>query len=143
MIRMATYDDLPELLRMGEEFFNHSGYTDSGEFNVKLVIDVLSSLIENGTLLITDGGMIGWMVTPMYMTGEPMASELFWWVDEDKRTSGVGRDLLKTMERLVEADGINIINMVSLEAMDGQRVGALYASLGYKLKEYTYSRRIK
>jgi len=55
MIRLATKNDIPELLRMGKEFFDASGYGDITSFNEEDTTVLINKLIGEGFLL-TDGG---------------------------------------------------------------------------------------
>ena len=140
MIRDATLDDIPELLRMGREFYNVSGYSDLGEYNPDLLIKTIEILINSGTLLITDGGMIGWLNFPLYMTGDIVSQELFWWVDEEKRSTGISKKLLKCAEEKSKEQGAKAMMMLCLDRLDGDRVGKMYEHFGYTPRETTYMR---
>ena len=135
---------MPELLRMGELFFNASGYADITTFNKKDTTTLLTKLIEERWLL-TDGStaMLGFVVFPMFMNAfTSISQELFWWVDESSRGSGVGVEILKAAEELSKEYGADVMAMLSLEDLNGQKVSKLYESLGYKRKEQTYMRSL-
>ena len=142
MIRLAIFEDIPNLLRMGELFFNDSGYGEITSFNKNDTEITLKSLIDLGTLL-TDGksSMIGFLVFPLFMNQKTMMSqELFWWVDEDKRGTRIGIDLLKQAEKISKENGATVMNMLSLNDLNGEKVNKLYERLGYKRKEQSYMR---
>ena len=142
MIRLATLDDMPELLRMGESFFNASGYSDITTFNKKDTKDLLGRLIDDG-LLLTDGktSMLGFVVFPMFMNNQTIvAQELFWWVDEKSRKSGIGIEILKRAEDLAKEYGATVMMMLSINELDGDRVNKLYERLGYKQREQSFMR---
>lgn len=142
MIRLAKLEDMPNLLRMGELFFNDSGYGEITSFNKSDTEITLKSLIGLGTLL-TDGksSMIGFLVFPLFMNQKTMMSqELFWWVDEDKRGTRIGIDLLKQAEKISKENGATVMNMLSLNDLNGEKVNKLYERLGYKRKEQSYMR---
>jgi GNAT superfamily N-acetyltransferase len=144
MIRLATVSDMPELLRMGRSFFDASGYSEIAKFNSDDTKATLISLIEQGSLL-TDGsgGMIGYLVFPLYMDNSSIvAQELFWWVDESERKSSLGVNLLKEAEKNAKHQGANTMMMLSLNKLNGSKVNSLYESLGYTKREQTYMRAI-
>jgi ribosomal protein S18 acetylase RimI-like enzyme len=142
MIRLAKKDEMQNLLRMGESFFHASGYGAITEFNRRDTEKLIVNLIELGTLL-TDGknGMIGFVIYPLFMNNSTlMSQELFWWVDEDRRGSKVGLQLLRAAEEISKESGADVMNMLSLNELDGEKVNSLYRRLGYKSKEQSYMR---
>jgi GNAT superfamily N-acetyltransferase len=144
MIRLATKQDMSELLRMSESFFNASGYSDMTTFNKTDSEATITHLIENKWLL-TDGksSMLGFVVFPMFMNSSTMvAQELFWWVDKESRGSGVGVKILKKAEDLAKNQGAVAMLMLSLNDFNGDRIDKLYEKLGYKRKEQTYMRTL-
>jgi len=144
MIRLATLEDMAELLRMGEAFFNASGYADFTTFDKKDTTTLVTKLIDEGWLL-TDGksAMIGFVVFPMFMNSSTIISqELFWWVDEEARKTGVGIEILKKAEDLSKEHGASVMAMLSLNDLDGEKVNKLYEKLGYKQREQSYMRAL-
>ena len=142
MIRLAVKSDMPELLRMSQAFFNVSGYSDITTLDADDAEIILTSLIESNTLL-TDGesAMLGFMVFPMYFNhNTTMAQELFWWVDEDKRKSGVGLKLLRAAEKQAKELGAESMMMISIADLDGEKVNKLYKAMGYKPQESIFMR---
>ena len=142
MIRLATQEDIPELLRMSESFFNASGYAELTTFDESDSESTLNNLIEKGWLL-TDGNhaMLGFVVFPMFMNSSTIiAQELFWWVDEEARKTGAGIKILSKAEKLAKEHGAKALMMLSLNDLNGKKVNKLYESLGYKQKEQTYMR---
>ncbi len=141
-VRLATVDDLPNILRMGEDFFNASGYKDISSFNKEDTHELLIKLINNGTLL-TDGNtsILGFIVFPLFMNTKCLvAQELFWWVDKEARKTGTGIKLLKLAESIAAQQGATAMLMLSLKSLDGDRVNKLYNKLGYSEREQTYMR---
>lgn len=141
-IRKATQSDMSELLRMGEAFFNASGYSDITSINLSDTESLLSSLIDQGTIL-TDGknAMIGFVIFPMFLNNETMVSqELFWWVDEEKRNTRVGIEILKEAEKTSKAMGAKVMMMLSIKELNGDKVNRIYQRMGYTEREQTYMR---
>lgn len=144
MIRPAVSGDMPELLRMGELFFNASGYNEMTDINLNDVELLLRKLIDAGTL-ITDGkgGMIGFVIFPLFMNASYLVSqELFWWVDEEQRKSGLGIDLLSQAENLSKELGAKQMIMLSLKKLHGDRISKLYNSRGYQERENSFMRAL-
>lgn len=144
MIRLATLEDMPQLIRMGEAFFNASGYASITSFNEADTSLLLEKLINEGWLL-TDGksAMLGFVVFPMFMNCSTVISqELFWWVDEAARGSGIGVDILKKAEDLSKECGASVMVMLSLDELNGDRVSKLYNKLGYKKREQSHMRKL-
>jgi hypothetical protein len=142
MIRTAETNDLPNLLRMSESFFNVSGYAELTTFNVADSEELLIRLIELGTIL-TDGknAMLGFVIFPLFMNKQTiMSQELFWWVDKEIRGTTAGIKLLKMAEKISKESGATVMNMLSLENLDGEKVNKMYSKLGYKRKEQSYMR---
>ncbi len=142
MIRLATLEDMSQLLRMGESFFNASGYSDITTFNKDDSEKLLINLIDKEWLL-TDGvsTLLGFVVFPMFMNNDTIiAQELFWWVDEDKRKTGIGIEILKKAEDIAREHGATTMMMLSLKKLDGEKVNKLYKSLGYEEREQSYMR---
>ena len=52
MIRLAKIEDMPEILRMGESFFNASGYGEITTFNEKDTESLVRKLIREDLLLL-------------------------------------------------------------------------------------------
>lgn len=144
MIRLATIEDMPQLLRMGEAFFNSSGYDDFTSFNKSDAESTLNNLIQ-GESLLTDGknAMLGYVVFPMFLNASTMvAQELFWWVDESARSSKLGIQILKAAEDLARFQGATAMMMLSIKELDGEKVNKLYSRLGYREREQTYMRAL-
>jgi hypothetical protein len=142
MIRTAETNDLPNLLRMSESFFNVSGYAELTTFNVADSEELLIRLIELGTIL-TDGknAMLGFVIFPLFMNKQTiMSQELFWWVDKEIRGTTAGIKLLKMAEKISKENGATVMNMLSLEDLNGEKVNKMYSKLGYKRKEQSYMR---
>lgn len=144
MIRLAKVDDMKQLLRMGKAFFDVSGYGQITDFSYSDTEIVLLSLIEQESLLIDgSGGMIGFLVFPMFMNSSyKLSQELFWWVDEDKRKTKLGVELLKAAEVQSKKLGADSMIMLSINDLNGDKVNNLYESLGYKRQEQTYMRTL-
>lgn len=140
MIREATAIDVPRLVAMGCEFLHTTAYRDFLDDNPMQMATLADHLIgsDQGVVLVADHGgeltgMIGLLVAPHHLSAEPVAMEAFWWAS----TPGDGVRLLKASEDWARAQGAVAMQMVAPD----ERVGALYARMGYQLIEHGYMRR--
>jgi GNAT superfamily N-acetyltransferase len=141
-MRMAMPEDKPRVMRMIKDFFDDSGYQDLGEFNPDTVGQVVDGLILNETLIVTDGGMLGWVNFPVFVTGQQVSQELFWWVDKENRSSGIGRSMIKMAEEKAKEQGSTAMMMLYLDELEGEKVGKMYGRMGYKPRERTFMRSL-
>lgn len=132
-MRPATVDDLPRLLEMGRKFHAQSGMAFG--FDDSAVSELLTALIANGCVLMTERGVIGGMLNPAYC--DPawvMAVELFWWAEGD------GLLLLKGFEEWAESVGASEVRMTSLASLP--RADAILRRKGYAPAEISYQKVI-
>lgn len=140
MIREATLEDLPEILRMGELFCHEAGLP----FDLSSVIETVRGLIESpsSAVFVGDGAMAGVLSYPMFMdTSSLCAEELFWWVDEENRSTGIGGALVLKIEEWARTMGASRVLMSGL-AGSPAHVGSFYEKSGYELLEIKYFKEI-
>lgn len=100
--------------------------------------ELMTMLIEapHGLILVSGSdeitGMIGVVATRHPVSGEPVMSELFWYVAPKAR--GRGARLLIEAERWARANGI----AKSLVASPSREVSSLYRRLGYQRLEVQF-----
>ena len=136
---MATTDDLNEIIRMGTAFADALGE----ESDIDSIEDTAINLMDSdiGVLLIEDHAMAGALVVPNFFDiNRLIATELFWWVDEDHRGNGVGKRLLDGLESWARDKGAERLNMIAMDSLDD--VGKLYESAGYRKFETSYVRKL-
>ena len=140
MIREATENDLDEILRMGELFCEQAGIAADKLSMLKTAVDLMTS--ETGVLLVGEGCMAGALIYPMYMNNDlTAAQEMFWWVDENKRSSGAGKALMTALEGWAKNIGANRMMMIGL-ANSPSHVDHFYRQNGYMPQEITYWKEI-
>ncbi len=120
MIRRAGEGDIPRCVAMMRSFFAQTGRR--GEFQPDSAERMMRLLMENGILLVSDKGVIGGLLHPLWPTGEIVAQEFFWWGDAA---------LLGTFEERARELGASAIHMTALEG----RVARHYARRGYRQLE--------
>jgi len=147
LIRLGTTDDIPEIARLGQMFFNESGYSLLTTYDAESVETSLSQFMDNGVCILVvaekDGEIIGFtgaLMFPLYMNlNVKMAQELFWWVHPDHR-KGTGREMLEFMENELRAREYTALIMICLENVNPEITGKLYERRGYKKIEHHYMR---
>lgn len=133
MIRICTTEDIPDLLEMGKKFCELS----ERPFNEDSLITTFNNLINDGVLLRSEKGCIGGIIYPLFMSGEMVAQEIFWW-SEDKQ----GRALLEQFESIAKDSGAKYVMMVSLAKSSYNRICDIYKKLDYELLESNYIKRV-
>ena len=149
MIRRATPADLPALVSMGGRFFSASGMAAVTSYDPESIARTFQQLMgsEQGLLLVADDGgivgMAGALVYPHYFNQHDLvAQELFWWVDESARKGGAGSGLLQGIEEWAAAMGARSVMMLSLSALDPERVNRMYEKAGYRPAEQSFIKRL-
>lgn len=141
-IKIATVDDIPEILDMSMRFMSHTGYTEySDEQTIESLIRSIVTGQQNAMiiLLIPGVGFLAGMNSPFVFGPHLIASEIAWWVNEDKRKSGAGTELIDAFEYWAKnVAGCSLITLTSLD----DKVGKVYEKKGYKLYERAYMKEL-
>lgn len=137
-MKLAGIEDIPEVLQMGMNFINSSPYKDfSSEEHVKELIYkiVMGDPSEGIVILKPEVGFILGVASPFLFGPHKLASEIGWWIEEDKRGNGEGLELLTAFEYWAKnVAQCKMISMVSLN----KKIEAYYKKNGYKLYERAY-----
>ena len=137
MIREAELSDLPEIVRMGRLFGAAVGAPIDDESILDTAENVINS--DESVLLIGEGVMAAALTYPFYFNKNMLvAQELIWWVDKDKRGSGVGRDLLMALEQWAKGIGATQLIMIAMSDTSTEFVERVYLRNGYKPFEKTF-----
>lgn len=147
-IRVGQPADRPRLVAMGCQFVQDTGYRDRLPLNPEALAALADRLLSGGddvTLLVADVddapvGMLGLMAYTHPMSGERVTSEAVWWVDPAVRGGTLGVRLLRAGEQWARDRGAVALQMI--QPVEADRVGALYAALGYAPVETTWMRRL-
>lgn len=140
----ATPEDLPDLVEYGRRFHEASGtYGESLSFDDVHYWNQLVQFLSNDRALVltADGGSLGAILFQPCFSTEWVAQELWWWVDQDQRRQGIGKELFRSFEEWAEEQGASVIIVSTLgESMD--RAMRYYTVEGYKHAEHCYLRRL-
>lgn len=143
MVRNATPADVDRIVEMGQRFIAEGGYAGHIVGDPAKMRELVTGLIENerGLLLVVEAdgdacGMAGALIFEHPMSGEQVASEMFWWVDPERRGAGVR--LFRAVERWAAAHGATRMMMIA----PNDRVAEFYEKVGYDRVETTYMRKL-
>lgn len=135
MIREAGAEDIPRLLAMGERFAGKARLVESVGYDPASMEQTLAAMIagEHYCVFIGQAGAIGGMKAPHpFNYAHWIAQELFWWSEGRE-----GLPLLTAFE-LWASQTCQSIRMITLEAVEPERMGRLYERRGYRSLEHGY-----
>lgn len=134
-MKAATVEDIPHLLEFGRRFHGLSGV--SFRYDDDAISRLLEGMIgsESATVIMSDHGVIGGMLSPAYCDPQwMMAVELFWWAERD------GLALLRAFEDWAAGVGAQEVRMTSLAALP--RADGILKRKGYAPMEISYQKVI-
>ncbi len=141
-VRLATQADVMRIVELGCEFLNGSHYAEAMRPDPELMARTISGMIGSQDCFVAvyevEGvvvGMIGVTATIHPFTGQPVVSELFWYVRPGHR-GRAGLKLLKLVERWAMMISARCLIMVS----PSERVSRIYERKGYLHLEDQYIR---
>jgi RimJ/RimL family protein N-acetyltransferase len=141
-MKIATTEDVAEILDMSMKFMSETGYTKySDEQNIRNLIEsIVTGRQDQMIILLKPGvGFIAGQATPFVFGPHYIASEIAWWINEEHRQTGAGADLLEAFEYWAKnVAGCTLITLTSLDA----KVGKFYEKKGYKLHERAYMKEL-
>ena len=128
MIRSATAGDIPRLLEMGQKFADKARLIEHVGYDPDSMAKSFAYMIEdeNCTIIIGESGAIGGSKSPHpFNHSHWFAQELFWWSE--------GREGLRLLDAFEAwaAQFCKSIRMITLEAVNPERMGRLYRRRGY------------
>lgn len=130
MIRAATEEDLPDLVRLGARF--HAGADLGGVFAPATFWDFCAHLIgsDDGVVFVSEMGMLGGLIGPVpWDTTYKVANEAFWWSED-----GQGRALVGAYEEWAKerADEVRMSLLFNKRPLP---VARMLGSMGYMAAE--------
>lgn len=145
MIREATYEDIPELIRMGHIFVDDLAYPMAFSIDETSLEETLAGMIKNedAAIFVSGQGGIGGILAPFYFNkSQYAAQELFWWVMPKARNSRTGIYLLNQFESWAKEKGAVLCIMNYMENGKSNRLGDFFKKRGYKLSDHAYARAL-
>lgn len=140
MIRPATEGDIGALVAMARRFWHQSQYFEWLNFSSDAVEALLTKMVttEGCAVFVTEAlnAAIGVTLAESVVSGERIATELFWWADPSAR--GVGMRLLRAAETWCRENDVRQLTMVAPEK--APEVHRLYERVGYRPVERLFVR---
>ena len=139
MIRVATIEDMTEIISMGKAFIESLDFPVPHDIN-----DIAQTIYEllinpDAVIFIGEGGMVGGELQPYYLKRDiKLVSERFWWVDPDKRKGGLGGKLREAFEDWARANGATLGAFMTVGTGGDESL----KSDGYFLTEKIYWRQL-
>ena len=144
-IRFATEDDFDRIVEMGRKFWEMTDYAQV-PYDPDSIRYWCSMMLEQQLLLVAEvGGVVVGSVGAISAgllgnVNYKVASELFWWIEEEYRETGLGVALLKGIEGAAREQGVKFFSMLALNAVNPMKVSELYLRSGYKLTEWNFTK---
>jgi L-amino acid N-acyltransferase YncA len=148
ILRFAKESDLDALLRIGNDFYQHNVYKEHVDLDPDSLAATISMLRAEHVLLVAeiDGkvvGAAGAIVAPLYWNhAKKQGIEIFWWLDPEHRGGGKGKLLRQMLQDVAKMRGADFWNMIALESLEPEKVGAMYTKDGLQLVEHIYMKAL-
>lgn len=135
MIRQATADDLDRIVELGSAFHAYCPYRDI-EFSPEGFREFAGKLIDGGAIFLSEDGMIGGLLVPLYFNPEVvMGAELFWWAGK------TGKPLREAFEAWARDGGAQGVQFSGLTDQREETIRKVFARAGYQPAETAFFKR--
>ena len=136
MIWQAKHSDIPALLEMGVQFHAYSPWS-ALPYDRDAVRGVLETAIDQGGVWMSESGMCGGVIHPLYFSPtKRIAAELFWWSPTG------GRELRQAFETWAKDHGASHIQCSALHDEHLPAVTRLYERAGYRPAEVSFVKEL-
>ena len=144
-IHLLPFQDIKRLDKLGQQFFDE--YQVPGTFQFETFVRHWETLYSQGLGFILASeknhdliGVIGGLITPECTSGRRVATELFWFVDHEKRNDSDGIRLFKAFEKECIQRGVQEIRVGRGAGHD--RLHTFYEKKGYRYLESMYLKEV-
>jgi hypothetical protein len=148
MIRLATIEDIPKLVKLGVAFHEATQGGTLLSMDTGHLSRSLRRLIQthNSSVIVLDvGGIKGTAALTTsfsYFNSDAVIGyEQFYWIYPEARGQ-YGRLLLSALEDEAKRLKCTHMMMIALESLEPDRVGMLYKRLGYRPLEHIYMKAL-
>lgn len=144
MTRDGTEADIPAVIEMAREFWQHTMYTE--DFDAEQVEFMTRLALSQGLLAVLEvegkvEGFTAGISGPLLANGATLvATEIAWWVNPAARRGRHSLDLLNHIEAQAKAAGVKYWTMVTMQSCAPEVASRIYLSRGYKHSETSYTR---
>jgi hypothetical protein len=137
VIRRATADDVPEMVRLCAEFHAYSPYRDVAEFDPEGFAAFAAGVIERGVAFMSEEGTLGGVLTsPYFNPGVVFAAELFWWARKG------GQQLRAAFEDWGRENGAVAVQFSGLADERAPTITRVFRRAGYEPVELAFMKRL-
>lgn len=135
MIRKADASDLARIVEMGVQFHAYSPYREF-PFDADDFGEFAGRLIESGVILLSDDGMLGGVLHPLFFNSTAiMGCELLWWAGK------TGRQLREAFEVWAREQGAVGVMFSGLSDEREPTIRKVFARAGYQPGELAFFKR--
>lgn len=139
-LRLLTADEVPLLLPLAREFF--AGGEIAAKLNESHFVTTFRELLDAGNFFVIVAGMpirgtIAGIIHRDPFGGDPICSELWWFVRKEERGS-IGVRLLDAWEIEGKSRGAERLFMAHLAGRRGESLDKLFERRGYEAKEVIF-----
>jgi len=144
-IRSAVHEDIPHFLTMGRKFAEAA----DEPFDRESLTQHLEWILEDEhtiAYIVFDGdqavGIVAGIWIPTFWDNSKItATELWWWVEEDARMSGVGTMLMDALESWARNAGAWRLGMMTIVGL-APGVEEIYRKRGFRPRENTFVKEL-
>lgn len=143
IIRLAGDADVARVIEMGRRFLHEGPYRDQLADVPEVPTRLLAFLVTTDKCKVLvaeeDGklnGVIAFIISPHYFSGELIACEMIWYVEPEHRKGGVAMRLFWEAEKLAKSMGAKRMQFTA----PTDAVAGVYARFGYKQIEVTFQK---
>ena len=146
MIRAGETSDIPAIVEMARQFWQHTQYDD--DYQPEAVEGMSQACIDSGlmSVLVVDDKVEGFacgLKGPLLANFDVLAGvEVAWWVNPDHRAGRNGIALLKHIEKAAKDAGLKYWSMIFMQSSMPDAIEQIYIKMGYKKAETTYTKRL-
>jgi len=152
MIRTASREDMPKLLEVGWKYYKFAPFEEHG-LNYKpqdlerYIINMIGDPDNSGVLIAEKmgcfAGTTGIVTVPWFMDhGQKQIFEMWWWVEEEYRGSGVAKEMMAAIERWAVFHGAACLKMASLPNEHQDRLDKFYMKRGFSPADHFFGKRL-
>lgn len=145
-IREAVGSDVPRIVELGRRFLAEGPYKDQLKDNPDQAVKFAETFFGNPQARIlvseSDGtvtGLLAFLVSPHYLSGEMTATEFCWYVEPEHRSGGIAMKLMWEAERLAGEMGATKMGFTAPD----EKASAIYVRFGYHAVEVCYQKELR
>lgn len=144
IFRVATQEDIPELLALGEQFFGESEFGNFTEFAPDHMLVVLDEMINKPSFVTSvfrpDGQIRGFIAFTMDMsyTKDPIGLLFLLYVTPEYRKSPAGRNLVEYALAQAKAIGCKAFYAGGMSGVPGTKksIGNMFRKIGFEETDF-------